>query len=650
MRGIYNKRVVTIKKLPVILIMLGVLFFSPAFLLSAQEYEEEVSELIDLRGIDWTRDVINLDGTWEFFWEELLTPEDFNGEQLPNLGLIEVPGAWNRLELNGETLPRAGYGTYRGSFLLDETGQLMGLKVPRILDSYRLWVNGVEVASAGELGRYKEQTLPQSLPQTAFFQPEGDTLELIVQVASFENGRAGIVESLKLGRAESIISLENNKLAYDFFLLGGLLVFGFYHLFLFLFRKNRFSLLYFGIFCLLLGLRAFFAGEGIFFRFAPDFSWAWAQKIESLTYFLGIGAVALFYKKIFPRYLPRIWIILSLSFTAVFSLIVLFVPPGYLIYFRPFFHIVYLLLGVLVLRALSLGTWKKQPGAALILTGAIVLVFTGIHDFLYLGLLNNSQPLFSNPVLQDNLFNAGLLLFIFTSSLGLGSIGVENLSEQEKIVEKLQETNEDLEFQVIGRIKEIEQSNDKIEQQEGEIAQAHKALEKVSLRDPLTEAWNRRYLNEMLVKEWEKGLKNKIHLSILFLDIDDFQVFNQKYGHRVGDDLLIKISRILTGFSRRPGEIVSRYGGGEFVFLLPQTTQDRAMEIGERIRRKVEGLYLFQESSRGYKPVTVSIGIATAIPDESSIPESLIAQAENAMFRAKKEGKNQIATDFFFGE
>lgn len=641
---------VTIKKSPVILILLAFLFFFPVFFLVAQDIEEEVSGLIDLRGIDWARDVINLDGKWEFFWEELLIPEDFSENQLPKTGLIEVPGPWEGVELNGEPLSRTGYGTYRGVFFVEEAGQLLGLKIPGVLNSYRIWANGLEVASAGEVGENKEEKTSHTVPQTVFFQAEGDSLELIIQVASFNSGPGGMLESLTLGRAENILALENNKLSYEFLFLGGLLVLGFYHLILFFFRHKRISLIYFGIFCLLLGLRTIFTAEGIFFRFVQDFSLAWGQRIENLTYFLAVGAAALFFKNIFPRYLPRIWIALSLSFTAIFSLLVLFVPTGYLSYFRPVFHILYLLLGVFVLRALFLGTWKKQPGSAFFLTGTIVLIFWGIYEFLFLGLLNGSQFMLGSPVLHDNLFNAALLFFAFTTSLGLGSIGLENLKHQEEFVEDLQEKNEDLEIQLIDRIKEIEQANDKIEQQEGEIARAHKALEKVSLRDPLTEAWNRRYLQEMLAGEWEKGAKEKTHLSILFLDIDDFQLFNQKYGHRVGDELLIKISGILNGLSRRPGEIVSRYGGEEFVFLLPQTTQEWAMEIGEQIRRKVEGLYLFQDSSRGYKPVTVSIGIATAIPDESSIPESLIAQAENAMFRAKKEGKNQIATDFFFGE
>ncbi len=641
-----NRRVIAINKCVLGFSILIFFVLVPFCLALGQELPREENGIIDLRGFDLDQQVVSLDGEWKFFWNQLLKPEDFLNENQPPYQLIEVPRAWNDLEVAGELLPTTGFATYRALFLVDQRSQLMGIEVPRVLSSFRLWANGQEITGAGKVGTEEKETIPEVGPRTAFLPVEGEELELIIQVANFNHGQAGLVESLTLGPAGAMITRAEMALAYDFLLMGGLLIAGLFHLLIYFFRRQRASFLYFGIFCLLLGIRTFFAGEGFLVAMDLDFPWNWSAKIQSLGYFLGVGAAVLLLKNIFPKFMHRIWVVTGLFSVGVFSLAAVIAPAGFFAGVKPVFHIIALGLGVFAFWALIKGVRQKEAGAILLFFGSLVLIGSVIHDFIIAWIFSDPGFLFFG----QKLFNGGLLVFVLTGSLALGQRGIKELRQKEKTALEIQGKNHELEAQFIDRIKDIELANDKIEQQEGEIERAHQALQKISLRDPLTESWNRRYFEEILGKEWERAMENKTHLSLIFLDIDDFHSFNQKYGHRVGDNLLISIARTLSDFSRRPGEIAARYGGEEFVFLLPETTLKRALEIGENIRKKIENLYLFHASSRGYTPVTVSMGIASTIPDESSIPESLIAQAENAMFRAKEEGKNRIETDFSSGE
>jgi len=633
--------VVKIKKISLILIILGILFFSP---LTYSQEEGDSFPATYLGELDWTRNFVELEGEWEFYWEKLLTPEDFQQDYISTPVFIEVPGAWNRFELDGQTLSRSGFATYRTSFSVGENMEFLGIKIPPIPSSFRLWVNGNEIASAGEVGTSKEEANLQFFPQTVFFPTDEDYIELIIQVANYYYPRGGLVENIILGPADNINLLQEKSLSWNYFLLGSLFALGLLHIVLFFFRNRWFFLLFFGSFCLFFGFMIFLEGGGDFPGLIGSLSWDWAQKIKNLCFFLGLGALSLFYKHLYSVYIPRAWVIVSLIIVGGFSLSSILFSPGVFSGIKLFSLVIFLALSIFVFKALFMAAWKKEPGALLMLAGLFILILVGVYDFLYLRVLGNFPGFFPG----GNLFQLGLLIFILFNSFALGVICIKKIGEKENQLEEITEANEDLEARIIEGLKEIEQSNDKIEQQEREIQRCHKALEKVSLRDPLTEVWNRQYFKEMFSQEWERGQQENSHLSLIFLDIDDFQHFNQKYGHRIGDQLLIKIAQVLKSFSRRPGEIVARYGGEEFLFLLPGTTMERALEMGENIRRKIEGLYLFHDSGRGYKPVTVSIGIATTVPDEASIPESLIAQAENAMYRAKDEGKNRVETDFLF--
>lgn len=151
----------------------------------------------------------------------------------------------------------------------------------------------------------------------------------------------------------------------------------------------------------------------------------------------------------------------------------------------------------------------------------------------------------------------------------------------------------------------------------------------LAVRDGLTGLFNRRYFNELINVEVNRIKRFPTALSLLMLDIDNFKNYNDTQGHQAGDELLKSAAKVFKN-SVRAVDIVSRYGGEEFIIVLPQADKKAATIIAERLRVQVS-LYL---------PTTVSIGIAT-LPDDASEVEQLIEKADSALYQAKKTGKNK---------
>lgn len=159
-------------------------------------------------------------------------------------------------------------------------------------------------------------------------------------------------------------------------------------------------------------------------------------------------------------------------------------------------------------------------------------------------------------------------------------------------------------------------------------------------RDTLTEAFNRRAFTEFADKEWSRSVRNDYPLSMLTVDIDHFKNFNDQYGHQTGDAALVQVSRVAQS-ALRASDVWCRYGGEEFVALLPNTTLSQAMAIAERLRQSVERTTIV--SARGSLSVSVSIGVAERSSNHSSI-EEVLAISDAALYKAKAAGRNRVSS------
>ncbi|MBL0209607.1 MAG: response regulator [Holophagaceae bacterium] len=167
-------------------------------------------------------------------------------------------------------------------------------------------------------------------------------------------------------------------------------------------------------------------------------------------------------------------------------------------------------------------------------------------------------------------------------------------------------------------------------------------LRGLTLRDGLTGIANRRRFDEALREEWSRAARNQTQLSLIMLDVDHFKIFNDTYGHVAGDDCLRRIAEALTRSLLRPVDMVARFGGEEFVCLLPGTDAAGTQMVAERFRESVISMAIPHEHSPTEPVVTISQGLATMVPVAEATPDLLLVEADNQLYEAKRNGRNRI--------
>jgi len=174
------------------------------------------------------------------------------------------------------------------------------------------------------------------------------------------------------------------------------------------------------------------------------------------------------------------------------------------------------------------------------------------------------------------------------------------------------------------------------------LRKAQEKLKYLSYVDGLTEINNRRYFDEIVSKEWNRAVRDSNPLSLIMIDIDFFKNYNDVYGHLKGDECLKNIADIILQSIRRPEDFAARFGGEEFVVVLPNTKIKGASHIAETIRSNVESAGIEHNNSSIAEVVTVSLGVASTIPQRGTEPDSLLAETDACLYRAKQEGRNRV--------
>lgn len=193
-------------------------------------------------------------------------------------------------------------------------------------------------------------------------------------------------------------------------------------------------------------------------------------------------------------------------------------------------------------------------------------------------------------------------------------------------------------------LKERDEAFRALKESQGKLEAANRELEKLSSLDGLTGIPNRRHFDESLGKEWHRAMRAGVPLSLIMLDIDFFKLYNDHYGHQGGDDCLKRVAAILAGVARRDTDIVARYGGEEFAVILPDTDQAGAEQIAESLRAAVQGSEIPHKMSKVGEYVSISVGVGSGIPARNISPELLIKAADQALYKAKEEGRNRVKT------
>jgi signal transduction histidine kinase len=340
--------------------------------------------VLDLSGWNFTKDGnVNLNGEWLFYWQQLLTSQDLPGHKDNHQTVFAIPGTWNGREVAGSKLGGDGYATFRLHVRLPGDSPQLAIRVLDQASAYLLWINGQKVASNGAVGTGSETTRPQYLLQVADIPSGARHLDLVLQVANFNHSKGGAWNPVTLGSSSELQRFQNFRLYFDFFLFGSLVIMGGYHVCLFLLRRKDYSVLYFGLFCLVVALRTALTENRFFTILFPDFSWEMVFKIELLTVHAAFLLLLLFIHSLYRADCSHRLMRILQSVCLVFGLATIVTPARISSLLVEPFHPLILFIHLYIFYILIRAVIRRRGEAAIILFGLLFFFLAVINDILH---------------------------------------------------------------------------------------------------------------------------------------------------------------------------------------------------------------------------------------------------------------------------
>lgn len=270
------------------------------------------------------------------------------------------------------------------------------------------------------------------------------------------------------------------------------------------------------------------------------------------------------------------------------------------------------------------GYFLSKPLNKEILENLIVTEISDINQ----SVIDNNSFMFEEQVAQEKLL-----------------LQIESLRQQ---LEELKQEKADLEIMLDtttehSDLVEAQLQNEISDRRKAQAAlhQANQELEKLSALDSLTQVANRRRFDDYLLQEWQKLRQRQASLSLILCDIDYFKLYNDNYGHPIGDYCLQQVALAIECAMESYEGLVARYGGEEFAVILPGMDGEQALQVAENIKLSVNKLNIAHQKSPINQCVTLSLGVFSVVPNPQSSPELLIACADKALYEAKAQGRNK---------
>lgn len=540
-----------------------------------------VKGTVNLNGYDFEKSGnIKIKGQLEFYNNKLLTPDDLKLET-PRKYLTILKSL--KSQLNGKD---TGYMTLHLKIFAAD-GVTYGIRIQEVLSASKVWVNGILQEQVGKVGTSYEDEKAIYLPTYLYFTPKNGVVDVVIQTSNYRTFFASL-KPIEFGLKDKIMNTSMLNLSLDLMIVGALFIIETLFLLLRKNLKNGRVCVYFWIICFLIQIRCLFFNERIMVHLFPNMPFEVLSKTAALTYYTVVLIYVLFLKDIFLNF-PKITVKVTMFFCTVFSGICIITNNTF--YDRLTF-LSELILGTilfLILVFLIKSVRTKEKNSDMMFWAFIFLIVTIINDVLVNnGVLNNRYGA------QIGMFN-----FIFLQTYVIIIKYSEEIIESEKI---------------------------KLE---------NKIIYEKSIRDNLTNLYNRNYIEDILENSMRRYISEGEIFTVLMFDIDYFKAINDTYGHLQGDYVLSTVSNLIVR-SVRETDYVGRYGGEEFIVILINTKQKEASEVAERIRKNISDF----SWENGIK-VTISGGL---YENHTDVKRECIKNADDMLYKAKKNGRNQIVT------
>lgn len=320
----------------------------------------------------------SLDGDWYFFWEQLLPPDSVFDQPSPSY--VQVPATWTTYDLPGTTITPSGYATYALRLRLPDTTRTYGFYIDSLGVAYTLWIDGEEVARNGRVGGAQEDMEVLKTPQTVFFQPTAQDVELVLHVSNFHFRKGGFHNELLLGTSTTIQQFQLRHWFINTALLAIYFIIGLYHIGLYFFNRQNRSPLYFALVCWLLTLRLSVSGQDILVFYLHGISWATTLRLEYLTFYWALFTLALFVRSLYPKDVSIRFVQLTTVPAMIYTIHLLFSDTLALSYAPRSYQIILLLQLPYLLYAFGRILYYRRPESRLVGLATFTLVAAGVFD------------------------------------------------------------------------------------------------------------------------------------------------------------------------------------------------------------------------------------------------------------------------------
>lgn len=570
-----------------------------------------------LNYVQFTEDKTSiLSGQWLFYPQQLI--------QEPSAVLasntVELPASFKDLVGNTNT-----FGTFIGHFQIPKEflGRRIAIWIPHQYGAYRVFLNGDPLVRVGTVGVDASHHETENAPRIAYFVPESEYFTLTIQASSFQSLQGGLKNPMKIGLSRTINQQYQRLMMSIAMISGAVLGVGLFTLMFSAFslaNGGKTKLMFiFGLFIVFLALHNLFSPPYAYTTFL-NLSWSWGIRLEYLFSFIAILFFLSYMFLLSSRYLHR-WVYSAAMLLLSFNIgVMLWAEPTIFqqfAFYSSFFF-------VLILANFAYGFYQTlrsgEHYSKINFWAVIILCGTFIHDFLLmLNLVNTIHLSFISPSVY-----ALLIMFQQARNYAYHNLRIERLNQ------KLIHLNNSLDLKVQERTEQLSLLNEKLEIQIN--------------TDALTEAYNRRALNEEIQRLYFETLQNKRHILVFaMLDVDYFKKYNDYYGHLKGDQILRNLVKVLQNTLPK-NAFVARYGGEEFAILLHDIPQPAIAPLMQKVLQAVRDAdfeHVAREDHKQY--VTLSMGVAWMTREQAyTHVDDFMKAADANLYQAKHAGRDQV--------
>lgn len=394
------------------------------------------SGVLDLRDWDFKKQgIVKLDGQWEFYYKQLLTPEDFKSKQnIEKTGLINIPGSFKNYKFQNKKLNFQGYATYRLKVLVNNSEDLYAIKTQFIQAAHKVWINDKVVIQCGEVGKTKNETDAKLATRLGSFYNNTNEFEIVLQSSNFQYAVPEI-DSILLGSESQLSENRAKKVGFDLFLFGITLAAGIYNFILFIRRKKDKAPLYFAVICVFICLRTVLIGERLIYWIFPNMSYVINVKMLLWTFFLYIPVLILFMSNFYNQLISEKIVKFSKILGIVYFFLILILPP---IYYNGLILPTEIISNFMILYIISKMLYMhiiQKSNNSIVIIAMIIFWGTRINDILY-----------EYSIIDTGSYAPiGILIFILAQSyvasdkFSMAFSKVEEMTDKLKLVDKMKD-------------------------------------------------------------------------------------------------------------------------------------------------------------------------------------------------------------------